>query len=167
MNRARFADTVLDVVRDAAPIPVYFKLIMRHETTSNIMKIWQSTQTRLCLCWWCSNMFQSGAFKSLVQSIHGTKQKATIINRIIKMGRILSIIFVIIVISSQIYAQKCRKNKKKCRNEEPLVLNVSQLEPGHKAQCPGQRNVARTINKICQYLHLQEIISSRRETVWS
>ena len=65
------------------------------------------------------------------------------------MGRILSIIVVILVISTQIYAQKCRKNKKKCRNEEPLVLNVSQLEPGHKAQCPGQSNVAGTINKIC------------------
>ena len=63
------------------------------------------------------------------------------------MVRIISISVVILVFFSQILAEKCRKNKKKCRNEEPLVLNVSQLEPGHKAQCPGQRIILAENNR--------------------
>ena len=49
--------------------------------------------------------------------------------------RVLSLLILTLVIFSSSLAKKCKK--KKCRNDEPLVLNVSQLEPGHRARCPG------------------------------
>ena len=87
------------------------------------------------LAWWLVHRHVLVCCPYEFSKLNPTRQ-ASADHLITIMPRIVSII-VILVILSQSFAKKCNRKKSKCRNNEPLVLNVSQLEPGHKARCPG------------------------------